>query len=146
MGRKLNSEKGFSIAEVLLATAIAVFAICGMLLMYVVSVDLILTSKNASIATSAAQGIIEEIRAFPVPFKCLQEDYNCSSSFCQNNCEKGGYNNFPFVVNGIQSSVGVVHVIDDALDSKLITVNVSWPQNNRADDLTVELAAQVANR
>ena len=60
-------KKGFVLIEVLLATAIASFAICGILLMYIAGMDLIRISKNASIATSAAQGVIEEIRNTPFP-------------------------------------------------------------------------------
>ena len=62
---KHSPKKGFVLLELLLATAIAAFAVCGILLVYIVGMDLIKTSKNASIATSAAQGVLEEIRNTP---------------------------------------------------------------------------------
>ena len=147
---KQRAKKGFVLLEVLLATAIAAFAICGILLMYIAGMDLIRTSKNASIATSAAQGLIEEIRNTPFP--------NIVTS----------YNLLRFSVNGIPSSSGIVYVNDTDPEFLLLTLSVCWRQGNRIIgedtnlngqldagedtngngmiDSTVELVTQVANR
>ncbi|MCX5694564.1 MAG: hypothetical protein NT014_05540 [Candidatus Omnitrophica bacterium] len=107
-------KEGFVLLEVLLATAIAAFAICGILLMYIVGMDLIRSSKNTSIATNAAQGLIEEIR-FTSPLPDVVTKY------------KG----LKFSVNGIPSSSGVVYVDDTNSDFLLVTISVCWRQGNK---------------
>ena len=145
-----RTKKGFVLPEMMLAAAIAAFAICGLLLMYVVAMDLIRTSKNASIVTSAAQGLIEEIRNTPFPEIATN------------------YNLLKFSVNGVPASSGVVYVDDTDQEFLLVTISVCWRQGNRivgedinlngqldaGEDLnnngiidsTVELVTQVANR
>jgi len=147
---KVRSKKGFVLSEVLLATVIAAFAICGILLMYVVGMDLIRTSKNVSIATSAAQGLIEEIRNTSFPEIVTS------------------YNLLQFSVNNIPSSSGIVYIDDTDPEFLLVTISVCWRQGNRIIgediningaldagedtngngiiDSTVELVTQVANR
>ena len=147
---KWRAKKGFVLPEVLLATIIAAFAVCGLLLMYIAAMDSIKTSKNASIATSAAQGLIEEIRN--TPFPDIVTDYN----------------QLIFSVNNIPFSSGIVYIDDANPEFLLVTVSVCWRQGNRIIgedsnlngaldagedkngngiiDSTVELVTQVANR
>ena len=149
---KLKAKSGFSLVEVLMATAILAFALVGILGTYVTCLVLVTTSKNVNAATNAAQGVIEEIRS--TPFTQVIADYN----------------GMTFVVNDIPSSVGVVYV-DDTANSELLDVIVSvcWRQGNKVIgedtnlngvldvgedtiianniiDSTVELVTQVANR
>ncbi|MFH0856214.1 MAG: prepilin-type N-terminal cleavage/methylation domain-containing protein [Candidatus Omnitrophota bacterium] len=63
--KKRLSKKGFTIAEVLLAVAILAFALCGILATYLACFNLSGISKNMNIATSCAQGVIEQLRAKP---------------------------------------------------------------------------------
>ena len=167
---KWRAKKGFVLAEVMLAALIAAFAICGILLMYVTGLDLIRTSKNASIATSAAQGLMEEIRN--IPFLCLtcacggcsaKDNLKCQSYTC--------YNHLQFSVNGVASSRGIVYVDpnpDPNSELLSVVISVCWRQGNKVigEDLnlngvldagedingngridsTVELVTQVANR
>jgi hypothetical protein len=150
MKKKEFSKKGFVLPEVILAAAIAGFTICGLLLMYIAGTDLIRTSRNASIATAAAQGLMEEIRN--TPFPQIPDDYNLLN----------------FLVNNIPSSVGVVYVDDSNPEFLLVTISICWRQGNRVIgedanlngvldsgedangngiiDSTVELVTQVANR
>lgn len=145
-----GSKKGFALPEVLLATAIAAFAVCGILLMYIASMDLIRTSKNASMATSAAQGLIEEIRNTPFPDIVTN------------------YNGLKFSVNNMPENSGIVYVDDTDPEFLLVTVSVCWRQgdkivgedlnlngdldagedtnSNLRIDSTVELITQVVNR
>jgi len=145
-----RSKKGFALSEVLLATAIAAFAVCGILLMYVVAMDLIRSSKNTSIATSAAQGVIEEIRSFTtIPFKCIPEEYGVPTT--TPTCPNGGYNNLNFTVNNIPNSSGIVSITDNSptpgsWELLKVTIGVNWRENNRAVDSTVELVTQVTSR
>lgn len=143
-------KRGFVLTEALIATIIAAFAICGILLMYIAAMDSIRTSKNASIATSAAQGLIEEIRN--TPFPDIVTDYD----------------HLLFSVNNIPSNRGIVYVDDTDPEFLLITISICWSQGNRIVgedrnlngvldigedvngngiiDSTVELVTQVANR
>ncbi|MFA5092379.1 MAG: prepilin-type N-terminal cleavage/methylation domain-containing protein [Candidatus Omnitrophota bacterium] len=145
-----RSNKGFTLPEMLLAALIASFALCGVLLTYISCMNMVKTSKNVSIATSAAQGLIEEIRT--TPFPQIVDDYN----------------RLGFVVNGINNSRGIVYVDDTNPELLLVTVSVCWKQGiktvgedtnlnglldagedlnaNNMIDSSVELVTQVANR
>jgi len=124
--------KGFVLPEVLLATLIAAFAVCGILLTYIAGIDLIRTSKNASIATSAAQGLIEEIRntSFTKIAFTPAEDAD-------------GFKDLTFTVNGIPSSMGRVYVDDTDPEFLLVTVTVCWKQGNRIVGEDLNLNGQV---
>jgi Tfp pilus assembly protein PilV len=132
---KVRSKKGFVLPEVMLAAAIAAFAVCGILLMYVTAMDLIRTSKNDSIAISAAQGLIEEIRNTPFPKIALTPGE-----------DEQGFSGLTFTVAGIASSSGLVSVDDTDPELLLVTVSVRWRPAGRAVDSTVGLVTQVANR
>lgn len=149
---KRKAKKGFVLAEVLLAVVIAAFAVCGILQLYIVGMDLVRTSKNASIATSAIQGLIEEIRN--TPFPDIPDNYN----------------HLIFSVNGLAPvpNIGIVYVDDTDPEFLLVTISVCWKQGNKTIgedtnlngtldagedingngiiDSTVELVTQVANR
>jgi len=146
----LGSKKGFALPEMLLAALIAAFALCGILLTYIACMDSIKISKNASIATNAALGLVEEIRSTPFP------------QIIPN------YDQLNFTVNGITNSMGVVYIDDTNPEFLVVTVSVCWQQGNRfiGEDLnlngvldagedangnnmidsTVKLVTQVANR
>ncbi|MFA6357478.1 MAG: hypothetical protein WCY09_02285 [Candidatus Omnitrophota bacterium] len=146
----LKSREGFALPEILLAALIASFALCGILLTYIACMDSIRISKNVSIATSAAQGQIEEIRSTPFPQIMAN------------------FNRLNFTVNGITNSMGTIYIDDSNPEFLLATVSICWKQNNRiiGEDLnlsgtldsgedtngngiidsTVKLVTQVANR
>ncbi|MDD5130178.1 MAG: hypothetical protein PHS66_03905 [Candidatus Omnitrophica bacterium] len=143
-------KEGFVLLEVLIATAIAAFAVCGILFLYIAGMDLIRTSKNASLASSAAWGLIEEIRTTPFPDIVAN------------------YNGLKFSVNSIPSSSGIVYVDDTDPEFLQVIISVCWLQGNKIVgedtnlngdldtgedangngiiDSTVELVTQVANR
>lgn len=164
----LRSKKGFALPEMLLAALIASFALCGILLTYITCMDSIRISKNVSIATSAAQGIIEEIRNTPFP--------NIPVMVFQ----VGGTNYLPIAVSGtltrwsfplpvnMPANMCTVYVDETDPEFLMVTVSVCWRQgnkiigedlnlngalnagedinaNNRIDS-TVELVTKVANR
>lgn len=154
MGMKLSLKNGFSIVEVLIATVVLALAICGILSAYTTCLILISTSKNVSVATNAAQGVIEEIRS--TPFTQIIDDFN----------------GMIFTVNDVPSSRGVVYVTTTAPfgNAELlgVTVSVCWRQGNKIIgedtnlngvlnagedvngngmiDSTVQLKTQVVNR
>lgn len=114
---KLTTKIGFSLVEVILATAILAFALVGILGTYVTCLVLITTSQNVNAATNAAQGIIEEIRS--TPFTQIIANYN----------------GMVFTVNDIPFSRGVVYINNTTApaSSDLLeaTVSICWRQGNK---------------
>jgi Tfp pilus assembly protein PilV len=113
----LKEERGFSLAEALVATGIMAFALVGILCTYTTCLVLINTSKNVNAATNAAQGIIEEIRS--TPFTQIMPNYN----------------GMLFTVNDVPSSIGVVYINNStapaSADLMLATVSICWRQGNK---------------
>lgn len=109
----LKSKKSFTLIELLVAVAILAYVLCGLLAMYISSLNLIAISKNLSIAITAAQGLVEEIRN--VPFPHIVDDYN----------------NLKFIVNNIPLSKGVVYVDDTDPELLRVIISVCWHQGLR---------------
>jgi len=110
---KKLSSRGFTLVEVLLATAILASAISAILMTYYSCFVLISTSKNINITTNAAMGLMEEIKNST--FNRIVNDYN-------------GLN---FIVNDIPQSMGVVYVDDENPELLQVTISVCWRQGNR---------------
>lgn len=108
------SNKGFTLIEVMLAAAILVIVLCGILATYISCFELISTSKNLTFAVNAAQSKIEEIR-----------DYTFSGIYAD-------YDNQTFTVNEIPQSMGVIRIINVPGTSDLlaVAVSVSWRQRS----------------
>lgn len=111
MKRRLP-ERGFTLMEVMLAAAIAVVALCGILATYIACFTLIKTSKNASIATSAAQGLLDEIRNTSFPLIVST------------------YDGMNFTVNNMPRNKGVVYIDDSNPELLKATISVCWQQGN----------------
>jgi hypothetical protein len=141
-----GSEAGFTLVEIMLATGILVFALCGILAAFISCAALSSTSKNINIATNAALEISEQIRT-------------TSFSYLSSPVTKGlRINGQPFAetftgskIYNCHFSVAVlpensVTVYIDTNTSELLglTVSVCWKQNNRVigedKDLDGELA------
>ncbi|MCK9615257.1 MAG: type II secretion system GspH family protein [Candidatus Omnitrophica bacterium] len=105
--------KGFSLVEVLMAIIILVLLVSTILIAYTNCFILIDTIKNINIATTAAQGMIEEMRTSI--FGNIMDNYN-------------GLN---FVLNDIPESMGVVSVNNANPEFLEVTVSVCWKQRNR---------------
>lgn len=113
MFKRKASSKGFTLVEITLVVAIVAFVLCGLLATYISCFVLTVTSKNISIATNAALGLIEEIRN--APFSQVITDFN-------------GLN---FILNDIPASRGVVSINDDNPELLRVTVTVCWRQGER---------------
>ncbi len=111
--KRIPFVKSFSLAEVLLGIIILIVVISATLITYINCFILIDTIKNINIATTAAQGIIEEMRSGI--FKELVNNYN-------------GLN---FVVNDIPESMGTVYINNSNQEFLEVTVSVCWKQRNR---------------
>ncbi|HOD13056.1 MAG TPA: hypothetical protein PKO44_08220 [Candidatus Omnitrophota bacterium] len=108
------SSKGLSLSEVLIATGILAFAICGVILVYTLCSVLIATSRNINIASNAAIGLMEEIRSST--FSNIVNDYN----------------GLTFTLNEIPESSGFVYVDDTNPELLEVVVSICWRQGERA--------------
>jgi len=129
-------NRGFTLAEVLLAIGILGFALCGILATYLASFNLASISKNTNIAASASQGVIEQIRA--TPFTTLsdkaQPQIRLNGNFY--NLINVATNRWAltFTVNNMPANMGIVYIDIDNPDAPKIltaTVSVCWQQGNR---------------
>lgn len=119
------SDRGFTLIEVMIATAILVIVVCGILATYISCLELISLSKNLTFAVNASQRKIEEIR-----------DYNFSLIYTD-------YNNQTFSVDEIApgDSRGVIYVDNSNPDLLKLTIAVCWRQRaNRiiGEDLNLD--------
>ena len=135
---KLRSKRGFSIAEVLLAVGILGFALCGILATYLACFNLASISKNTNIATSAAQGIIEQIRA--TPFTTLwdtslqKSQIELNGNFYNLTHVSGNRWSLTFMVNNMPANMGIAYIdIDNTTTPKILTATVSvcWKQGDK---------------
>jgi len=133
---KYLSESGFTLAEVLLAVAILGFALCGILATYLACFNLASISKNTNIATSAAQGIIEQIRA--TPFTTLsdrtQPQIELNGNFYNLTNISSNRWSLVFTVNNMPANMGVAYIdIDNPIAPTIITATVSvcWREGNK---------------
>lgn len=133
---KRSAESGFTIAEVLLAVAILAFALCGILATYLAAFNLAGISKNTNLAASAAQGIIEQIRA--TPFTSLsdsvQPQVELGGSFYNMTYVSPGRWRLAFTVNNMPANMGVAYIdIDNVASPKILTATVSvcWRQGDK---------------
>lgn len=140
------NNKGFTIAELFLAMAILVFALCGILATYVACFDSMTTSRNVNLATAAAQGVMESMRTAPFT-SIVDTTITCDLVNRFKDCT--------FSVNNLPSSQGKVYIDETDPEFLIATIRVSWVQGNKrigqvngADVLSspVELVTGVANR
>lgn len=114
--RGLNSKNAFTLAELLLASAILAFALSGLLALFANCIVLNETGRNSFIALHHAELVMEEIK---------NTDFSNISNKIQNgdwdwdvsNIESNGLT--PLTNEQIDASVSGSDVVD-------ITVNVAW--------------------
>jgi len=111
--KRSTFSKGFSLAEILIAIIILIVAISSILMTYIACFVLIDTVKNVNIATTAAQGVIEEMRS--TPFTQIYDNYN----------------GLVFTLNDIPQSRGIVYVNDTNPELLEVTVSICWKHRNR---------------
>ncbi len=113
LNKRSTFSKGFSLAEILIAIIILIVAISSILMTYIACFVLIDTVKNVNIATTAAQGLIEEMRS--TPFTQIYDNYN----------------GLVFTLNDIPQSRGIIYVDDTNPELLQVTVSVCWKHRNR---------------
>ncbi len=103
---------GFTLIELMLAAAVLIVVVVGLLATYVGCFTINETAKNLTLAINAAQQTLEEIR-----------DYNFYSIY-------DDYNNTTFEASGIPNSdgEGSVKINDSNPDLLKVTISVCWRQ------------------
>lgn len=103
---------GFTLLELMLAAAILIVAISGLLATYVLCFNLTETAKNTTLATTAIQFKLEEIRDHT--FGDITADYD----------------NTTFTVSGFAAgqAMGAIYVESITTDILRVTVSVCWRQ------------------
>ncbi|HAJ57806.1 MAG TPA: hypothetical protein DCL35_08635 [Candidatus Omnitrophica bacterium] len=107
-----KNNKGFTLLELMIASAVIIVALAGLLSTYVACLELNETTKNTNLALNSAQKVLEEIRSST--FSGIASAYN-------------GYN---FSVSGIEvnESLGFVYIDDTDASLLNITIGVCWRQ------------------
>ena len=116
-------KRGFTLSELLLAAAILVFALTGLLLFFVNSIILNETNRNFTIAYSAIQAKMEEIknRGFDNLFVSCPSP-RPSGCFC---------NGDSFDLEGISGGNGRIEIIEQTTDLKRIRIAACFMSRNR---------------
>jgi prepilin-type N-terminal cleavage/methylation domain-containing protein len=103
--------KGFTLVELLIATAILVITMTGILMSYLRCLELNEISKNTMMAVQAVNNRMEQIRS--TPFTQI----------------KANFNRISFPITGLTGR-GVSYVDDTDPQLLQITVSASWRQTN----------------
>ena len=111
----LTMQKGFTLAEVLIAAMVVAIALCGLIATYVGCFNTIAVSKNTNIAMNYAQGLMEQIRNTPFP-QIPNFAYAAAVPI--------------FTQLGILSST-IVYVDNTNPELLRVTISVCWKQKNR---------------
>jgi len=127
---KSLTKRGFSLAEVLLAVAILGFALCGILGTYLACFNLTITSKNVNLATSAAQGVIEEIRNTPYSRMVDNHQVQLGGQFYNLTLVSANLYRLNFTVNNMPQNMGIVYINQANPDLLTVTAAVCWRQGN----------------
>jgi len=124
-------NRGFSLAEILVAAGILAFALCAILAMCSTCFVLMATSKNVNIATNAAEGLMEEIRT--TPFTQLSDPVGSGLQINSNSFRQIGGNLYScnFALDVIPASMVVVYINGTNPEFLEVTISVCWKQGNR---------------
>jgi len=109
--KKIPNNNGATLIEVLVASALLILAVSGILISYLRCMELTETARNMSRAVQAAQSRMEQIRSTTYA--------NIVST----------HDNVGFAIPGL-NGYGVSYVDDSQIDLLLVTISVSWEQKN----------------
>ncbi len=107
-----NSQSGFTLAELMVATMILVFAFLAVMIGYIRCMDLNDLSRNSSYAIKAVKSRMETIKNTPF--------VNLSAL----------YNNVTFTSPNLPGGIGVSYVDTTTADLYKVTVVFCWKQKN----------------
>jgi type II secretory pathway pseudopilin PulG len=120
---KISNKKAVTLVELLLAVAILVFAISGILLLFIHCSFLNESSRNLTIAASHAQFVMEDMKS--ASFSTLQQNINA-----------GNWNWQPDIIE----SKGLTALSNESISTQAaganpldISVTVSWQDRNQRD-------------
>ena len=111
MAKKCLNNKGFTLAELMIAAIILAVTFVGMLLTYLRCMELNEISRNSSLVIQAATSELEDIKN--TPFSQVFANHNGTT----------------FTVAGI-NGIGVVTVDNTNADLLEVVISFSWRQSN----------------
>ena len=129
MKRQKKSKKGFTLVEVILAVAILVLALSGILGAFFSCFVLISTSKNVNLATDAAMSIVEQIRN--TPFSQITSMSFSVGGQTYDPVEDGDIYSWSFPIPEVPSSMCKVYVDEANPELLEARVSVCWRQGKR---------------
>jgi len=109
--QRKDGKNGLTLVELLIAMAILILAVGGILLSYIRCIELNETAKNSSLAVQAAKSRMELIKS--TTFGQIKATYDMNS----------------FDPNGLNGK-GISYIDDSNPEFLKITVSVSWQQKN----------------
>ena len=109
--KKGISQSGFTLVELLVASAILIITIVGILISYIRSLELAEMSRNSSVAINASRSQIEQMK---------NTDFTLVST---------NFNNVTFTVPGF-SGMGVSYVTAVSANLAQVTATFCWRQRN----------------
>lgn len=109
--KKMLNNNGMTLVEILVASAVLILAVTGILTSYLRAMELAETSRNMSRAIHAAQTRMEEIRS---------SEYDSIVA---------GYHQAQFLINGLDG-YGISYVDNSTTDLLEIMVSVMWEQKD----------------
>ena len=132
-------NRGFSLAEILLAVAILAFVLVGLLALFINCLVLNESNRNLTVATTHAQYIMEEIRNMDftqLESKINNGDWDLNATQIQS---------APYNLNALNNeSINTEYVIQSDVNLLGISVIVTW--NDRGQrPRNVELDTLIAN-
>lgn len=101
-----RAVKGFTLIEVLIAVAILAFCLCGLLATYVNMFFLTSLLRDSTLATSAVQAKLEEVRS--TDFACLYTPGACQA--CAGLCAKCFCDGDEFILDGIAEGKAAIEI------------------------------------
>lgn len=127
---KLLDDRGFTLAELMIAAGILAFVLVSLLLIFINCIFLNELNRNFTLAYNAIQSKMEEVKGV---------GFNCLSSSCPQGCTSCFYNGYTFPINGFSASdaKGVLQIIDESSNLKRVKVRACFKSRNRVigDDI-----------
>ena len=107
-----NKKNGFTLLELMIAAAIVIVCLVGLLSTYITCLELIETTKNSNLALNAEQKVLEEIRS--ATFSGIP----------------AAYDGYTFSVAGMSSGSSIGRAAVSNANSSLlnVTIGVCWSQ------------------
>jgi len=129
-------SKGFTLMELMIAAAILILALVGLLGVFIGSFGLVESAENLTIAVNHAQSVVEQMRDYNIPALVTSQNW---TTWAQADYPSGGG------CNTLQSeSIQATYPSGTSADPLEIMITVNWSEAGR--QRSVELTTLLAER